>query len=216
VVFTSGADGVDQFVNVENFQWGNAAAVSLASLQAASTGLVYASLDGAPAGYVLPDAYSGPVAGLVNQLLGSSGADVILGTEKADFINAGAGDDAIDGGAGNDVIDGGAGSNFLTGGAGRDTFFIDGRVAGTAGTWSTITDFSPGEQVTIWGYQLMVSVLLWVASDGVTGFKGATLHADLDGNGLIDTSVTFAGLTQAQLTTPIFGTVGGNDYIFIN
>jgi hypothetical protein len=40
------------------------------------------------------------------------------------------------------------------------------------------------------------------------------LHCDLDGNGVIDTSVTFTGMAQAQLPTPSFGTVQGNDYIF--
>jgi hypothetical protein len=31
---------------------------------------------------------------------------------------------------------------------------------------------------------------------------------------VIDTSVTFSGLTQAQLPVPTYGTVQGNDYIF--
>ncbi len=215
VVIASGADGLDQFVNVESFQWGNTAAVSIASLQSApgNTGLVYAKLGDAAAGYILPEAYSGPVQGLVNQQLGGTGNDIMLGTGLADFLNGGAGDDALDGGAGNDVIDGGLGSNFLTGGAGRDIFFVDGRGAATANTWSTITDYTAGEQVTIWGYRPGVSNSIWVASDGVTGYRGATQHWDLDGNGLIDTSVTFTGLTQAALPTPSFGTVSGQDYI---
>ena len=133
----------------------------------------------------------------------------------ADLINSGAGDDAIDGGAGNDVLDGGTGSNFLTGGAGVDNFFVDGRAAATAITWSTITDFTAGEHVTIWGNKPGVSKFVWVASDGVTGYKGATLHCDLDGKGITDTSVTFAGLTQAQLPTQMYGTVQGVDYVFI-
>jgi len=129
-------------------------------------------------------------------------------------MNAGMGNDAIDGGAGNDVIDGGLGSNFISGGAGRDGFFLDGRAAVASTTWSTLTDFSPGEQVTIWGYKPGVSKFLWVESDGAEGYKGATLHCDLDGNGVIDTSVTFTGVAQAQLPTPSFWTVQGNDYIF--
>jgi len=119
-----------------------------------------------------------------------------------------------DGGGGNDVIDGGRGSNFVVGGAGADSFVLDGRAAATSTTWSTIADWSQGEQVTIWGYQPGVSTFRWVASDGAEGYKGATLHADLDGNGVIDTSVTFAGLTQAQLPIPSFGKIDGNDYIF--
>ena len=118
------------------------------------------------------------------------------------------------GGAGNDVIDGGLGSNFLTGGAGLDRFFLDGRQAATAHTWTTITDFAPGEQRTIWGYKPGVSIFLWQASDGVAGYTGASLHCDLDGNGLIDTSVTFAGLTREQVPNQSYGSIEGQDYVF--
>ena len=216
ILITNGPDGQDQYANIEAFQWGNNAAINLATLQASSatTGLLYAALAGKSAAYILPDLYTGPVPGLTNQLLATATNDVISGTTGNDFINALAGDDAVHGGAGNDVIDGGLGSNFLTGGAGRDIFFLDGRGAATAYSWATITDFSPGEQVTIWGYKPGISRFLWVASDGAVGFKGATLHADLDGNGQTDTSLTFSGLTQEQLPTQSFGTVGGYDYVF--
>jgi len=215
LVITSGPDGQDQYANIEAFQWRNADPISLATLQASSatTDLIYAALAGKSAAYILPDLYTGPVPGLTNQLLATATNDVISGTTGNDFINALAGDDAVDGGAGNDVIDGGLGSNFLTGNAGLDIFFLDGRGAATAYSWATITDFSPGEQVTIWGYKPGISRFLWVASDGAVGFKGATLHADLDGNGQTDTSLTFSGLTQAQLPMQSFGTVGGYDYV---
>ena len=215
IVITSGADGLDRFVNVENVQWGAGAPIGLAALQAISTGLIYARFGSTPADYLLPAAYAGPVTGLANQQIGSAGNDIVFGTALGDFINGGTGDDAIDGGAGNDVIDGGAGSNFLTGGAGVDQFFVEGRAAAVTNTWNTITDFTAGETVTIWGYQPGVSQFLWVANDGAAGYQGATLHYDLDGNGLIDTSVTFTGLTQAQLPTPLYGNVGGNDYVFL-
>ena len=40
--------------------------------------------------------------------------------------------------------------------------------------------------------------------DGAEGYKGLTMHADLDGNDVIDTSVTFTGITsQSQLPTPL-------------
>jgi len=216
VVITSGADGVDQFSNIERFQWGSSGEISIATLSAsaANLGLIYARMGSGPFGYSLPDTYTGPVPGIVNQKMGSSGGDIILGTQLADFINAGAGNDAIDGGAANDVIDGGLGSNFLTGGAGADIFFLDGRAANTSITWSTITDFQVGDGLTVWGYQPGISRFLWVAGDGATGYKGATLHCDLDGNGTTDTSVTFSGLTQSQLPTPSFGSIEGQDYIF--
>jgi phosphodiesterase/alkaline phosphatase D-like protein len=215
VIVVNGAEGMDQLSNVEFVKFGSSAAVSITSIQGSSSdnGLIYANIAGKNL-YAVADAYTGPVSGLVNQFLGSAFADIILGTEKADFINSDVGNDAINGGGGNDVIDGGLGSNFITGGSGTDKFFVDGRGAATSITWSTITDFSAGESMTIWGYKPGVSKFTWTASDGATGFKGVTLNADLDGNGVIDTSVTFSGLTQAQLPTPSFGTIQGSDYIF--
>jgi hypothetical protein len=58
-----------------------------------------------------------------------------------------------------------------------------------------------------------VSQFRWAASDGAANYKGATLYCDLDGNGQIDTSVTFSGLTQAQLPAPIYGSIEGTNYI---
>jgi len=215
VVITSGADGIDQFSNIERFKWGSAAEISLASLSASGSnvGLFYSEIGNGVFEYRLPDAYTGPFKGIVNQEITGDTEDIVYGTQQADFIYTGAGDDAVDGGGGNDVIDGGLDSNFLIGSAGVDTFFLDGRAAATTTTWSTITDLSPGEHLTIWGYQPGVSRLLWVANDGADGYKGATMHSDLDGNGVIDTSVTFSGLTQAQLPAPIYGFIDGNDYI---
>ena len=148
------------------------------------------------------------------RLLGNEQNNLMYGGQSADSIFGLTGDDAVYGGGGNDVIDGGLGSNFLSGGAGIDSFFLDARAATAPSTWSTIVDFVSGEHVTIWCYQPGVSKFLWVASDGAAGYTGATLHCDLDGNGRIDTSLTFTGLPQAQLPTPSYGTVGGQDYIF--
>lgn len=145
--------------------------------------------------------YSGPVTYLQYQLLGTASNEVAIGTSGNDFINLLGGDDAANGGAGNDVLDGGLGSNFLTGGAGNDVFFLDGRSGQV--TWSTITDWQAGEQLSLWGWHPGVSHATWVANAGAAGFQGVTMHADLDGNGSIDASVTWTGMTQAQLPTPI-------------
>ncbi|MGG5818391.1 calcium-binding protein [Falsiroseomonas sp. HW251] len=147
-------------------------------------------------------AYSGPVAGLQWQFLGSSKGEVVGASDGNDFLNLLGGDDAADGRGGNDVLDGGLGSNFLTGGGGRDVFFLDGRAPGTT-TWSTITDWEQGEQLSLFGWRPGVSTLSWIARDGTPGFQGVTLHTDLDGNGSIDASVTWAGKSQADLPTPL-------------
>jgi hypothetical protein len=148
-----------------------------------------------------PTPYSGPVQDLQYQYLGTANSEVVIGTASNDFINLLGGDDAANGGGGNDVLDGGLGSNFLTGGAGSDVFFLDGRSGQT--TWSTITDWETGEQLSLWGWRLGLSKAIWVETAGATGYEGVTLHSDLDGNGTIDASVTWTGLTQAQLPTPL-------------
>ncbi len=110
------------------------------------------------------------------------------------------------------MIDGGLGSNFLTGGADRDIFFLDGRSGRS--TWSTITDWQAGEELSLWGWRAGVSRSTWAASDGAAGWKGVTLHADLNGDGRVETSVTWTGLSQANLPGFQQGTVGGNGLLW--
>lgn len=202
VVIVSGPDGEDRLDGVELVQFGTAAPVAIALLQSRGgteeLALIYTS---GMANYVLPTIYSGPVAGLQTQLLGNASGDVAFGTARNDFINMLGGDDAIDAGAGDDVIDGGTGSNFLSGGAGRDDFFLDGRGGGS--TWSTITDWQAGERLAVLGWKPGVSQVLWLDSDGTPGFTGVTMHGDLDGNGQLDTSVTWSGKTRADLPVPL-------------
>ena len=171
--------------------------------------------------YILPDVFSSGNAGLDAlydyQFFGDTGGNILVASDKNDFINGFGGDDAINTGAGNDIIDGGLGSNFLTGGSGNDTFFSDGREAGNGAiTWSTVTDFTAGtNSVNIWGYIDGTSTYEWYADAGATGWTGATLHADLDGNGTIDTSMTFTGLNVSEMNAPQGLEVGGNGYLLI-
>jgi Ca2+-binding RTX toxin-like protein len=152
---------------------------------------------------ITPTVYTGPVDYLEFQFIGSNSDDIVIGSANNDFINLLDGADAADGGLGDDVLDGGLGSNFLTGGAGNDTFFLDGRSGGI--TWSTITDFvsAPnysGDTVNIWGWVDGTSKLLLTQENaGADGYKGATFHYDLNGDNTIDTSITFSGLTVAQI-----------------
>ena len=166
-------------------------------------------------------AYAGPVAVLQSQFIwaGADGIAVTAATPDV-FLHGGAGDDALTATGGTNVLDGGGGSNFLVGATGADggtdTFFIDGR-NGT--TWSTIVNFHHGDAVTIWGYQAGVSTLPWTASEGATGYQGATFHSELAGAGTgVNASATFAGISladvQAKLTTTT-GIVGGLSYLNI-
>jgi Ca2+-binding RTX toxin-like protein len=156
---------------------------------------------------VMPVRYTGPAtaaggAPIHCEFIGDSSSEVLIGTANNDFINVAGGVDAVDAGSGNDVIDGGTGSNFLTGGAGTDIFFCDGR--GGVTIWSTITDWQAGEQLSVWGWTPGTSrIVEWVRA-GAVGYEGLTMHADLNGDGTIDTSVTFTGITsQSQLPTPL-------------
>ncbi|MGG5889845.1 hypothetical protein ACLF3G_22155 [Falsiroseomonas sp. HC035] len=155
----------------------------------------------------LSSTYAGPVAGIASQWTGTALADLALGTAGNDFIALGAGDDAAAGGGGDDVMDGGTGSNFLSGGGGWDRFFLD--LRGEGPTWSTITDFEAGEEVAVWGWQQGVSTFLRADSDGAAGFQGATLHVDVDGDQVIDGSVTWAGRSWSELPPPVETSVGG-------
>jgi len=220
-IITQGPDGLDYYTNIEQFKFGSSAPITvptLSGLLGAITDrelLVFEKLGNMKGQFAFPTSYTGPVPGLRHSVLGSPGDDILIGTRVADFINSLTGMDAVDGGAGNDVIDGGLGSNFLTGGAGVDTFFIDGRGAASGNvTWSTVTDWGSGDALTVWGYQPGVTTFIWVANGGAVGYTGVTLHADLDGNGVIDSSMTWSGKTQSTLPTMTFGTVDGQDYIF--
>lgn len=157
----------------------------------------FTTTDTGVSGQVKAMVYNGPVTYLNYEFAGTSSDEAVVGTAANDFLHLGAGDDAVDGGEGRDVIDGGTGSNFLTGGSGSDVFFLDGRNGET--TWSTITDWQQGEQLSVWGWRDGVSQATFVEDAGAAGYRGVTMHADLNGNGVIDTSVTWTGLTQANL-----------------
>ena len=205
-------DGIDTVANVEFFQFANGTATAAELV----SGVLTPNTSTDPTGSSRPffsvfrdgawnqeaaTAYSGPVSYLQYQLLGNANGEVAIGTASNDFINLLGGDDAANGSDGNDVLDGGTGSNFLTGGAGSDVFFLDGRSGQT--TWSTITDWQAGEQLSLWGWKPGVSHATWVESAGTAGYEGATLHCDLDGNGSIDASVTWTGTIPGALPTAL-------------
>ena len=225
VIVTDTNGNSSTITDVENFNFSDQS-FDIASLQANdSTRPLFASpelVDGAWVNsYILPDVFYSGNAGLDAlydyQYYGDNDGNILVASDKNDFINGFGGDDAINTGAGNDIIDGGLGSNFLTGGTGNDTFFSDGREAGNGAiTWSTVTDFTDGTNaVNIWGYIDGTSTYEWYADAGATGWTGATLHADLDGNGTIDTSMTFTGMDIADMSTPQGLEVGGNGYLLI-
>ncbi len=200
-----GPDGTDVLDGIEELGFAGATPVTVASLSLTPSTVPLITVNhGGVTSYEAATPFSGtaiPGVRIDYQFLGVSSGEVAIGTDSNDFMNLLGGDDAANGGAGNDILDGGIGSNFLSGGAGTDTFFLDGR--GGTTTWSTITDWTAGEQLSVWGWNANSKVVLW-RQDGAPGFTGITMHADLNGDGVIDTSVTWTGVaSQADLPTPL-------------
>lgn len=209
----TGAGGTDRLRGVERLVFTDRTVTrqeAAGALSRAEPGQRALVQDGARSYEVRMAPYSGPVAGLRNQFLGTASDEAVIGSPQGDFLNLLGGSDAAQGGGGDDVLDGGVGSNFLTGGAGTDTFYIDGRGDGV--TWSTVTDLQPEEWAIAWGWTDAVSKLTWEDLAGAAGYQGATARLDLDGNGGTDLSLTFSGQTPGGLLA-MPGQVGTDSYL---
>jgi hypothetical protein len=234
-------EGTDTLTNIEYLKFGTADAISLASAMAtlrpapaftsmridlnASLSDGVEMIEGGTFGgesseaqlvdtstlFVMPDFYTGSVAGIDFQLIDTSTNAVIVGSKFNDFIVLqGGGNKAVDGGDGGDILDGGTGSSFMTGGGSgiADTFFFDGRATGTA--WSTITDFELGlDKATIWGWKKGVSrVFALDAERGAADYRGLTLHFENllpDGAAATDTNPNLNSITLTGLKLSDFG-----------
>ena len=147
---------------------------------------------------------------------------VVLGANVPNvFMNGGPAGDALNAFGGSNVLDGGGGSNFLVGATGADggvdQFYVDER--GSAETWSTLVNFHKGDSATIFGFKGGFSTEQLLASDGVNGYQGVTIHSAINGLGTpINGSVTFTGVTMADFNakfTGEYGNIGGLDYLLI-
>lgn len=106
-------------------------------------------------------------------LEGGNGDDALFGDVGADTLLGGRGEDRLDGGFGADILGGGQGDDVLTGGAGADLF----RFARSYGN-DVITDFTVGvDHLSI--------------TDG-SAIK-TVAQADVDGDGVLDTVITYQG-----------------------
>ena len=82
--------------------------------------------------------------------------------------------------------------------------------------WSCITDWEVGEALTLWGWRAGVSQAAWSDSDGLPGYLGATVFADIDGNGLVETAITWTGVARDDLPTGLAFEVGGIGVLYFN
>ena len=209
----SGPDGTDYAKDVELLQFGASAPITAESLRGQpETHELMSFITSGELIFALPLDYSGPLD-LKYVYPGTNNDDVVEGTSFNDFMNLAGGNDAAQMGGGDDTVDGGGGNNFLTGGAGRDTFFLDGRFL--VPVWSCITDWEVGEALTLWGWTAGVSTAAWSESDGLPGYLGATMFADIDGNGLVETAITWTGKSRADLPVGQEITVSGIGVLYI-
>ena len=160
--------------------------------------------------------YQGAISNLNTQFLyDGDTALAVVAQQSGMLISSQAQATAIQLLGGVNVLDMQQGSSFLVSGTGTDTFLLHADQAQT--TWNTIANFHTGDSVIIYGFAAGTSTRSWDANAGAANYTGATLRLDVDGNGTIDSSLTFAGKTTAdtshyQITT---GNVGGSNYLSI-
>lgn len=158
-------------------------------------------------------AYSGPVAGLQNELIYTGGNNVnMVALTPNVFLRGGSGDDALVAQSGNNVLDGGAGSNFLGGGSGDDVFFLEANTGATV--WSTLSNFHAGDQVTIWGPTSSYNIA-WAANQGAAGYQGATLHIPMGGGATASLTIAGYSVAAAQKLSAAFGSIDGLSYLHL-
>lgn len=154
--------------------------------------------------------YPGPVVGPTEQYINVTEDSLNITAKTPNwFIHSGSGTDAIQAFGGTNVLDGGTGSNFLMGatGTGHDTFFVDDRNP-TGDIWSTVANFHPGDDATVFGITPAMFNISMADNQGATGFTGLTFHATAAGKPTA--SLTIVGASQADLAdgkaTQTFGT----------
>lgn len=216
----------DTITNVQLYRFSDGTVTDLANV--AGHDVHFTDASAGTSGSNASTAYSGPVDYLRHQYIWSSADNVAIAAGRPNtFLKGGAGGDALMATAGRNVLDGGAGSNFLIGGTGADggtdTFFVDARGGAQGGvvTWSTIVNFHPGDDATIFGFHAGTSTRPMTDAEGAPGFTGVTIHSEIGGAGTgILASMTFAGVDRATADarfTFSTGTLAGNvDYLLVH
>ncbi len=161
--------------------------------------------------------YAGAIGNVNTQFLYDGDTTLaIVAQQSGMLISSQAQATAVQLQGGVNVLDMQKGSSFVVSGTGTDTFLLHADQA--LATWNTISNFHTGDTVIVYGFNVATSARWWVPSAGAIGYTGATLRFDLDGNGSIDSSLTFAGKTQADVDSFQIrpGTVGGSGFLSIS
>jgi serralysin len=126
---------------------------------------------------------------VIENAIGGTKRDLLLGNDAANVLKGNGGDD---------VLDGLAGPDTYYGGAGNDTFVVS-----TLDVGDAIADFVSSEDtvdLTAFGGLSFIGGAAFSGVAGELSYDGASLSADLDGDGAADWSMSVgAGLTAANL-----------------
>lgn len=156
--------------------------------------------------------YNGPVTYLQSQLIytGNGNLNMVALTPNA-FLCGGSGNDGLVATSGDNVLDGGTGSNFLIGGSGQDVFFLD--TESGVNTWTTVSNFKAGDQITVWDITPAQYNLAWFANQGAPNATGATIHVPEGQDAW--SSLTLAGwsVSAAETISAAFGSIDGRSYL---
>lgn len=160
--------------------------------------------------------YAGAVGNVNTQFLYDGDTTLaIVAQQSGMLISSQAQATAVQLQGGVNVLDMQSGSSFMVSGIGADTFLLHADQA--LETWNTISSFHSGDTVIVYGFTAGTSARWWDPTAGAVGYTGATLRFDVDGNGSVDSSLTFAGKTLGdtdhyQIQT---GSVGGSGFLSI-
>lgn len=163
------------------------------------------------------ESYLGPIDNLQSQFLYDGTAPLAIVAQQPNIlIKSSATATAVQLASGTNVIDVRSGSTFATSGSGNDQFLF--HVDQPQTTWNTIVAFQPGDSVTEFGFNAATGSYYWDPSAGASGYTGATLRLDTNRDGVIDSSITFAGKTAADIArfSLVTGNVGGSYYLAIS
>jgi hypothetical protein len=166
--------------------------------------------------YAQVETYAGAVDNVQTQFIYDGVAPLaIVAQQPGMLIRSRADATAVQLLGGNNVLDMRRGSSFLVSGPGNDVFLFDGNQPQE--TWNTIVNFHTGDSATLWGFKAGTSTDWWDTNAGATNYQGPTLRTDINGDGKLDSSLTFAGKTLAETSRFALqtGTVAGTDYLTI-
>jgi Ca2+-binding RTX toxin-like protein len=150
----NGGDGDDNLIGgagIDHYNGGNG--IDRVQYQGSSTGLrVDLQMQATNTGEAAGETFT-----LIEDIVASSGDDLLFGDASAnklygfdgvDRVFGRQGNDTLFGGNGDDILNGGAGNDFLVGGADVDTFRFDGATFGS----DRIVDFTLGETIDLQFY----------------------------------------------------------------